>query len=195
MRTFFLLFLLVIFLLVSVQLALHPVSSAASVAAPGVPGAAASPWSLVGRPSVSAAFMDRVLVAYHSPALGIGQALYDDGVRTGIDPVYALAWFWHESSFGTQGVARSTHSLGNIRCSAGYSCLDGFRSYPTWVVGAADWFHLIASVYLPAGRSTVGTVLRMYAPPSENNTAAYICAVESAVSTWRAGRVFVQGVC
>src|SRR5438105_15059677 len=42
--------------------------------------------SVLGPPSISAAFIDRVLAAYHSPAAGLGQALYDAGVRTGIHP-------------------------------------------------------------------------------------------------------------
>jgi len=182
------LFLALLVLLVALLVALHPVPSASGA------GRAAS-WSLLGRPSVSATFMDEVLAAYHSPALGIGQALYADGIQTDIDPAYALAFFWHESRFGTQGIARFTHSLGNIRCSAGYACFDGFRAYATWAAGAADWFHLIASVYVPAGRTTVPAVVSLYAPPAENDTAAYVCAVESAVSTWRAGQLFVEEGC
>jgi hypothetical protein len=180
--------LVLVLLLVALLLTLHPVPSASG------PAGAAS-WSLLGRPSVSATFMDEVLAAYHSPAVGLGQALYADGIQTDIDPAYALAFFWHESRFGTQGVARFTHSLGNIRCSAGYACLDGFRAYSTWAAGAADWFHLIASVYVPAGRTTVPAVVSLYAPPAENDTAAYVCAVESAVSTWRAGQLFVKEGC
>src|SRR6266516_4305998 len=71
--------------------------------------------SVLGPPSVSATFINRVLAAYHSPAAGLGQALYDDGVNTGIDPVYVLAFFMHESSFGTTGEARKTLALGNER--------------------------------------------------------------------------------
>lgn len=52
--------------------------------------------SVVGPPTVTAAFIDRVLIAYGSPAAGTGQALYDEGVATGIDPVFALAFFLHE---------------------------------------------------------------------------------------------------
>ena len=51
-----------------------------------------------------------MLETYHSPAVGKGQALYDLGVKYGIDPVYALAFFWHESRFGTTGEARVTYS-------------------------------------------------------------------------------------
>jgi hypothetical protein len=153
--------------------------------------AASSSWSLVGAPSVSAAFMNQVLTAYHSPAVGLGDRLYADGLRTGIDPVYALAFFFEESDFGTQGVARVTHSLGNIACSAGYVCVQGFRSYASWQAGADDWFHLLLTVYLPAGCRTLATVVPKYAPPSANNTARYIATVKAAVSAWRAGRVLV----
>ena len=44
---------------------------------------------------------------------------YDLGVHYGIDPAYALGFFVVESACGTRGVARTTHSLGNIRCTPG----------------------------------------------------------------------------
>src|SRR5947209_15812849 len=46
-------------------------------------------YNVVGAPTIIAAFINRVLDDYHSPAAGKGQALYDDGVKYGIDPVYA----------------------------------------------------------------------------------------------------------
>src|SRR5579859_6395386 len=69
-----------------------------------------SSYSVVGPPTVSAAFINRVLAAYHSPAAGKGQALYDLGVKYGIDPAFALAFFMHESSFGTSGEAAKSLS-------------------------------------------------------------------------------------
>jgi hypothetical protein len=157
--------------------------------------------SVVGPPTITAAFIDRVLIAYGSPAAGTGQALYDDGVSTGIDPVYALAFFLHEDSFGTTGIGAANHSLGNIRCSAGYVCQDGFRSYSTWEGSYRDWYHLILDGYVEGqvtdaivGHpcSTVAQIVPVYAPSSDgNDEAAYIAAVEHAVATWRAGRVQV----
>ena len=95
----------------------------------------AQSYRVLGRPSISADFINRVLDHYQSPAARKGQALYDDGVKYGIDPVYALAFFMHESSFGTTGVATVTHSLGNIRYSAGYQNYEGYRKYRTWEEG------------------------------------------------------------
>ena len=148
--------------------------------------------SVIGGPSLSAAFVDRVLATYGSPAVGLGRALVSDSQRFHIDDVYALAFFLHESSFGTAGVARVTRSLGNIICSGYPTCFQRFRSYASWQVGAWDWFRLLASEYLPRGLYTVQSIVPVYAPASDGNIPnSYIAAVLHAVSTWRAGRVWV----
>src|SRR5256885_11683528 len=51
-----------------------------------------SAQSVIGRPTLSPAFMNHILAAAHSPAQGTGQALYDSSVRSGIDDAYALAF-------------------------------------------------------------------------------------------------------
>lgn len=148
--------------------------------------------SVIGGPSLSASFIDRVLAAYHSPAVGLGRALVADSQRFHIDDVYALAFFLHESSFGTAGVARYTRSLGNIICSGYPTCFEGFRSYASWQAGAWDWFRLLTYEYLPRGLTTVQAIVPVYAPASDgNNPASYIAAVLQARATWRAGRVEV----
>jgi len=153
---------------------------------------------VLGRPSLSASFVNRVLSAYHSPAVGTGQALYDLSQRYGIDDVYALAFFMHESTFGTTGVARATLSLGNIRCTSGYQCIEGYRAYATWQAGYLDWYQLIKDGYVGGQVSsrcpcvTVEQIIPVYAPVADgNNEQAYIAAVLSAVAAWRAGRVVV----
>jgi len=157
--------------------------------------------TVVGPPTITAEFIDRVLTAYGSPAAGTGQALYDLGVQDGIDPVYALAFFLHEDSFGETGIGAANHSLGNIRCSAGYACQEGFRSYATWAEGYQDWYNLILYGYVQgqvtiplAGHvcSTVDEIVPVYAPSSDqNDVAAYIAAITRAVDTWRSGRIWV----
>ena len=157
-------------------------------------------YTVIGPPTISADFIDRVLSAYGSPAVGTGQALYDLGVHYGIDPVYALAFFMHEDSFGETGIGAANHSLGNIRCSAGYACQYGFRYYMTWAEGYQDWYNLILNGYVRgqvtiplAGHvcSTVDEIVPVYAPSSDqNNVAAYIAAIKHAVDTWRHGRLW-----
>src|SRR5207248_5863082 len=171
---------------------------------PDLRGRAAAPAPVVlsspvlGRPSLSPLFINRVLAAYHSPAAGTGQALYDLSRSSGIADEYALAFFLHESTFGTTGVARQTRSLGNIRCSWGYRCLDGYRAYSTWQASYEDWFKLIKYGYLTGQVSgkcpcvTVQQIIPVYAPAADhNNESAYIAAVLSAVAAWRAGQVIV----
>jgi hypothetical protein len=158
-------------------------------------------YPVMGTPTISAAFINRVLAAYGSPAAGTGQQLYDLGVQAGIDPVYALAFFLHEDNFGKTGIGAANHSLGNIRCSAGYSCQYGFRSYATWAEGYQDWYTLILDGYVRGqvtgsivghACSTIGQIVPVYAPSSDhNNVAGYVTAVEHAVDTWRCGRIWV----
>jgi len=154
--------------------------------------------SVLGSPSIPVELIDRVLSAYGSPAAGTGQSLYDLDVESGIDPVWALAFFLHEGSFGKTGIGAVNHSLGNIRCSAGYSCQDGFRSYATWEASYQDWYSLILNGYVKGSVSaacpctTIEQIIPVYAPSSDgNDVQVYIAALLQAASTWRAGGVFV----
>lgn len=157
--------------------------------------------TVTGAATISAVFIDHVLWAYGSPAAGTGQALYDLGAQSGIDPVYALAFFLHEDSFGKTGIGAANQSLGNIRCSAGYSCQYGFRSYATWQDGYRDWYSLILNGYVKGEITnsivghpctTVDEIVPVYAPSSDHNdVVAYIAAVKHSVQTWRKGRVWV----
>ncbi|GHO74601.1 hypothetical protein KSD_23720 [Ktedonobacter sp. SOSP1-85] len=122
--------------------------------------------TITGPPTISAAFIDRVLAVAGSPAQGIGQTMYDQGVTYGIDPVFALAFFHHESTFGLRGVAVVTLSIGNIRCTEGWRCdpSGGYRAYSSWRAGVADWYALMKTVYIADGRTTVTTIIPKYAP-------------------------------
>lgn len=143
--------------------------------------------SVLGSPSLSAAKIDAILANAGSPAAGSGATFYADSQQYGIDDAYALAWFQHESSFGTSGAATQTHSIGNIVCTAGYSCMGRFRAYPSWAEGIDDWYRLVAGpAYVGGGLSTVESIIPKYAPASDNNDPqSYIAAVERDVQNWR----------
>lgn len=114
--------------------------------------------SIVGPPTISAAFIDQVLGSHNSPATGTGQDLYALGVKYGIDPVYALAFFHHESSYGTTGEARVTHSLGNERCLKDRPCTQiGYALMYSWVDGYEHWYSLMLYGYV-RGQVTIGIV-------------------------------------
>ena len=61
--------------------------------------------SILGAPTISPQKIDEILASYNSPAVGYGQAMYDLGLQYGIDPIFCLAFFVHESTAGTRGVA------------------------------------------------------------------------------------------
>src|SRR6266700_3724316 len=154
-------------------------------------------YSVVGPPTIVAMFIDRVLVAYRSPAKGLGDVIYRQGVKYGIDPVYALAFFWHESDFGTTGEARVTYSPGNERCVADRPCIDqqrgGYAQMQSWADGFDHWYSVMLTLYVKQwGRVTVAQIIPKYAPSSDgNDEAAYMAAVERAVGVWHGGQVRV----
>jgi hypothetical protein len=142
-----------------------------------------------GPPTIDRAQIDRLLCQASSPACGTGEALYADMVQAGINPAFALAVFWHESHFGTLGVARRTHSLGNIRCTPGWPrCLGGYRWYPDWPASYADFAALLTREYFPRGLLTVEQILPVYAPAADgNDPAAYIHDVLFHMRQWSTG--------
>jgi hypothetical protein len=168
------------------------VTQAASLVPP--PALTASGESvIVGGPTISAQQIDNVLAEYGSPAAGSGQAFYDMGVKYGIDPAYALAFFIHESSAGTNpGWAgwkpdgSTTHNVGNIICAGYARCFNRFRDYNSWAEGIEDWYKLIAVEYVEGrGTTTVEQIIPIYAPSFENDVPAYVNAVTSLVDQWR----------
>ena len=149
--------------------------------------------SILGRPSLSVDFVNRVLSAYRSPASGLGLVLSQDSMQYGIDNAFALSFFLHESTMGTYGWAVVNHSLGNIRCTAGWLWNGGYRFYPSWSAGFLDWFRLLSTEYIPRHLVTPASIIPVYAPPSDNNNDdAYISSLCKAVSAWRSGRLVVS---
>ena len=171
--------------------ATNPPAGNEQVAGSGQAQRQASDYDLRGLPSISVATIERVLAAYHSPAVGEGQGFFDLGVQYGIDPAFLLAFFTHESTAGTAGAAVANLSVGNIRCVAGYRCGGGYAAYDSWRQGAEHWYKLITAsgLYCGAGsdRCTVAAIIPRYAPSVDNNNeAAYIATVEGLVAEWRA---------
>jgi hypothetical protein len=149
---------------------------------------------LVGPPTVTPAFINQVLHYYHSPMDGQGQALYDLGVQYHVDPVFPLAFFMHESNFGTKGMAVESRSIGNLRCvPSEVSCDKGYAHFATWEDGARAWYVLMTSgLYIGGGLTTVEMIIPRYAPAGDNNDPnGYTRSVLHAVEVWRSQRVEV----
>jgi hypothetical protein len=157
-------------------------------------------YSFIGKPTLSASFIDQVLASYHSPATGLGQQLYTLGVQYGIDPAYALAFFMHESLFGTTGEARKTLSLGIERCISDRPCVDqdrgGYAQMNSWEDGFDHWYRLILNGYIYGSVTiplvghpclTIEQAIPVYAPSSENDVSGYSAALQHELDTWHAG--------
>jgi hypothetical protein len=148
--------------------------------------------SISGVPTITAARIDEILRLYNSPAQGTGQIWIDEGIAYNINPVYALAFFMHESNLGTNPAwsgwkedGSNTHNVGNIIC-AGYSrCYGRFRDYSTWEEGIRDWYRLIAVEYIDQrGIHTVEDIIPVYAPEVENDVATYLGSVRDYAYQW-----------
>lgn len=164
-------------------------SQSISHAAP-IPTVTHEGYRVTSKPTVSPQFINRVLAFSHSPAAGLGQSLYEGGISYGIDPAFALAIFQHESSFGTQGMARETLSLGNLRCIDGTPCDQGYARFASWQQGFLTFYHLIRTGYVAHGLVTVEQIIPVYAPSSDgNDVAGYIAAVHHALAVWQDGQV------
>jgi hypothetical protein len=149
--------------------------------------------TFINAPRISAGQFTRVLRHIGSPALREAADLYQTCINFGVDPAVALAFFRHESSCGTTGVARSTLNWGNIRRSQGRAIRveGGWAYYATWKDGLADWCQLITAQYCTRWKLTiVRLALARYAPTSDGNAPAkYINAVLADVSAWIAADV------
>jgi hypothetical protein len=171
-----------------------PAAEVAPVAYPQLP-APAGENSVIGPPTISAEVVDAILAEYGSPATGTGAVWVELGRRYQIDPAFAVAFFIHESSAGTNpgwaGIkpdGTTTHNVGNIICAGYPTCFNRFRDYPNWETGIEDWYKLISVEYINGrGAHTVEQIIPIYAPSFENNVPAYVDAVNTLVRTWRAG--------
>jgi tetratricopeptide (TPR) repeat protein len=152
------------------------------------------PYVVLGNPSITTDFINQVLSTYKSPAAGKGQALYDLGVQYSIDPAFALAFFMHESTFGTQGEATKSLSLGNLRCIPNFRCTDNFAQFDTWEDGFKAWYQLIRNLYVAQwGLTTVDQIIPRYAPQADDyNKQAYIAAIKHALDIWHAGQTLAR---
>jgi hypothetical protein len=150
--------------------------------------------SVLGQPTISADEINTVLAKFGSPAAGSGQTWIEMGQRYGINPAYALAFFIHESTAGTNSGwaglkpdGSTTHNIGNIICAGYPTCFGRFRDYPSWDAGIEDWYKLIGDEYINGrGARTIEQIIPIYAPASDNNDVAnYVQVVVNLVDGWK----------
>lgn len=142
-------------------------------------------------PRISSAQFIRVLERFGSPCAPIAAECYTIITESGLDPAVALAFFGHESVFGTRGVAVETLNWGNVRTAVRPERTTGthprnFAIFRSWQDGLRDWCERINQRYIDQrGLDTVEKAIPVYAPPSDgNNVNVYIDHVTRLVNDW-----------
>lgn len=129
----------------------------------------------------------KILTEAHSPAAGQAAECYQVPLVYGMDPAIALAFFKHESTYGTKGAATRTRNWGNLRRGQGHALktAEGWAWYATWHDSLIDWCILIGSRYIGRGLITVDQAIPVYAPSADhNNPDKYIASIYAALAKW-----------
>jgi hypothetical protein len=141
-------------------------------------------------PRVSQATFEHILREGNSPAALEAQQAWVAVASQGVDPLFALAIFWHESRFGTVGIVKE-HELRNpgatrsSRTGVGQPvAIPGrgqFWRYPNWTEGFRDLARRLVDpdfTYRRQKAWTVGQVIPIWAPKADgNDPSSYIAAV------------------
>lgn len=145
----------------------------------------------------------QVLEQAGSPAASEAEAGYRAVAALGVDPLFALAVFRHESGYGRLGVCAQyqTRNPGNTRSSrTGVGEViqterGPFVRYPSWAEGFRDLaFRLVDPSYVYAQRrlQTVAEVIPTWAPAADGNAPeAYIGSVVRTMAELREDTVGV----
>jgi hypothetical protein len=175
-----------------------PMPGATSRKVPGGSGAVTD-YKVMGPSTISLRVFRDALIHRVSPAVvdmenkhistDLADELYEIATAWGVNPAVALAFFVHESSAGTQGVAKTTKNWGNLRSgAASRTNIGDFAVYSAWAVGLDDFCRLVTGpLYAGDGLDTVSKVTPRYAPSADSNDpAAYAHAVNAQVAVWEA---------
>lgn len=149
------------------------------------------PLTFRNAPRISQGQFARVLERYKSPCAPIAAECYKIVTDSTLDPSIALAFFGHESVFGTQGVAVETLNWGNVRTAMRPERTTGmhprnFAIFRSWQDGLRDWCERINQRYIDQrGLDTVEKAIPVYAPSTDgNNEQRYIEHVNQLVTAW-----------
>ncbi len=141
-------------------------------------------------PRISPERFAALLAAAGSPATPEAQACWAAVASEGVDPLFALAIFHHESRLGTVGLV-PTYGLRNPGATRTSRTREGepvqvpgrgqWWRYPSWEAGFRDLARRLVEpgfVYREQRAETVEQIVPLWAPASDgNDPAAYVAAV------------------
>lgn len=126
--------------------------------------------SVVGSPSLPAAYVETIFQRVGSPMVGTGQAVEDAARAQNIDDAFALAVWWTETNDGAAGVGLVDRNPGSVRGSIGYpSAFDGYTIYPSYTAAVNYWFTMLKKVYIELGLTTVYAIAHPYVGTSTSD--------------------------
>lgn len=119
---------------------------------------------------------------------GYAAYIWDAGRAWGVDPAILMGMFNAESNYGRRGVARLTHSPGNMRATTpAQPNVEGYASYPDWFAGI-DATYALLHQYAAQGATTIDAAIPIWAPSSDHNDpAAYITIIQDTMESIAAG--------
>lgn len=143
-------------------------------------------------PRISQQQFQAVLTQHTSPCAAIAGECYAIVQASAVDPAVALAFFGHESVFGTRGIAVETRNWGNVRTAVDPSRTVGihphfyFVIFRTWQDSLIDWCERINVRYIEQRKlDTVEKAVPVYAPSLDGNIPQrYIDHVLRLVDRW-----------
>lgn len=157
-------------------------------------------YTFIAPPRITLSLFSTILRTAQSPAQDHND-YYAICINAGLDPAIALAFFHHESTYGTKGVARETKNWGNLRAGARATTdrrIRNFGVYHSWSDSLHDWCDLMRR-YVVGGRiggvlrqpmPTVRAAIPVYAPSSDGNSpTSYANIVVSLVTQWSTAEV------
>lgn len=143
-------------------------------------------------PRITREHFRQILAAAGSPATPEAEACWQAVAAEGVDPLFALAIFWHESRCGTVGLVaeRGLRNPGATRTSRSGEgepvVVPGrgqFWRYPSWEAGFRDLARRLvdpSSVYRQRGACSVEAIIPLWAPAADgNDPASYSAAVRA----------------
>lgn len=140
-------------------------------------------------PRISPERFAQILRDAGSPAAEEARACWQAVVEEGVDPLFALAVFHHESQFGKVGICAQydTKNPGNVRSSStGKGSVvqterGTFVKFATWTDGFRDLARRLVDPrypYAQKGAKTIAAIIPIWAPAADHNTPeAYVQAV------------------
>ncbi len=135
-------------------------------------------WVVATAPTTTETKIEAELIKRSSPMKGLGKYIFDLGKAYGVDPNFFMAIAYLESHYASiNSVALRNKNPGSLRNGRGGATKEknGFALFDTYEEGIrAFYIHLSTFYFTQKGLITVDDILKMYAPPSENDTLGYI---------------------